>query len=68
MLALALVSSGTVKAIIECFKAYLSREHSLTIKVKDTGGAQIEVTARNVDTPALHKALEAVLSEKQEYS
>ena len=33
VLALTLVTSGTVKAVIECFKAYLSRERALTIRL-----------------------------------
>jgi hypothetical protein len=64
VLALALVTSGTVKAMIECFKAYLSREHALTIKLMRADGTQVEVTARNVDTPAMREALEAVVSAK----
>jgi len=62
VLVLALVTSGTVKAIIECFKAYLSRERALTIKLTRADGTQVEVTARNVDTPAMRKALEAGVS------
>jgi len=64
VLALALVTSGTVKAMIECFKAYLSRERALTIKLMRADGTQVEVTARNVDTPAVREALEAVVSAK----
>src|SRR5438552_3812145 len=64
VLALALVTSGTVKAMIECFKAYLSRERALTIKLMHGDGTQVEVTARNVDTPAVRDALEAVVSAK----
>ena len=47
VLALALVTSGTVKAMIECFKAYLSRERALTIKLMHGDGTQ--VTAYRVD-------------------
>jgi hypothetical protein len=61
VLALALVTSGTVKALIECIKAYLSRERTLTIRITGAG-TPVEVTARNVDTPAVHEALEAVAS------
>ena len=60
MLALALVTSGTVKALIECFKAYLSRERTLTIKVTPADG--VAITAQNVDTPAVREALEAMAS------
>ena len=62
VLALALVTSGTAKAMIECFKAYLSRERSLSIKLKRADGMQVEVTARNIDIPAVREALEAVVS------
>jgi hypothetical protein len=59
VLALALVTSGTVTALIECFKAYVSRERALTIRLMGAGGTQVEVTARNVDTSAVREALEA---------
>jgi hypothetical protein len=62
VLALALVTSGTIKALIECLKAYLSREHSLTIKLERTDGSQVEVNARNVDTADIRATLEAVAS------
>jgi hypothetical protein len=60
VLVLALVTTGTVKALIECFKAYLARESALTIKLSRTDGSQVEVTARDVDTPAVREAVEAV--------
>jgi hypothetical protein len=58
VLALALVTSGTIKAIIECFKAYLSRERTLTIKLTRPDGSHVEVTSHNVDTAAVHEALQ----------
>ena len=61
VLTLALVTSGTVKAMIDCFKAYLSRERALTIRLKRADGLQVEVTARNVDTSAVREALEAAV-------
>jgi hypothetical protein len=64
VLAVVLMTSGTVKAMIECFKAYLTRERTLTIKLKRADSAQVEVTARNVDTPAVREALEAAGSVK----
>jgi hypothetical protein len=63
VLALALITSGTVKAVIECFKAYFEREHSLTIKLT-VNGDPVEVTARNVDTAAVREALEKAASLK----
>jgi hypothetical protein len=64
VLALAVITSGTIKTMIECFRAYLSRERALTIKLTSADGARIEVTARNVDTPAVREALEAVASSR----
>jgi hypothetical protein len=62
VLALALITSGAVTALIECVKAYLSRERTLTIKFARADGTQAEVTARNVDTSAVREALEAMAS------
>jgi len=62
VIAVVLITSGTVKAMIECFKAYLSRERALTIKIKRADGTQVEVTARNVDTLAVSEMLEAAVS------
>src|SRR4051812_35207958 len=56
---LALVTSGAVKAAIQCFKAYLSRERALSIKLTRADGTQVEVTAHNVDTPTVRQMLEA---------
>jgi hypothetical protein len=64
VLVLALITSGTVKAVIECFKAYLSRERTLSFKFASADGTQVEVTARNMDTPGIREALEAVASTK----
>ena len=62
VLVLALITSGTVTAMIECLKAYLSRERALTIKVARADGAQVEITSRNVDAPAVREVLEAMTS------
>ena len=62
MFVLALVTSGAVTAAIECFKAYLSRERVLSIKLTRADGTQVEVTARNVDTPSVRQMLEAAAS------
>lgn len=64
VLALALITSGTVKAMIECFQAYLSRERALSIRLARADGTQVEVTARNVDTVAVREALEAAAPSK----
>jgi hypothetical protein len=65
VIALALITRGAVTAMIECFKAYLSRERALTIKLTRVDGTQIEVSARNVDTPAVREMLEAVSSARK---
>jgi hypothetical protein len=62
VLVLALITSGTVRAAIDCFKAYLSRESTLIIKIARADSTPVEVTAGNVDTPAVRKALEALAS------
>jgi hypothetical protein len=62
MLALALVTSGAVKALIGCLKAYVSREPALIIKIKHKDGTQVEVNARNVDAADVHAVLEAAVS------
>jgi hypothetical protein len=64
VLALALITHGAVTAVIECFKAYLSRERALTIKLARVDGTEVEVTARNVDTSAVRETLEAMASVK----
>src|SRR5690242_15317243 len=45
VLALALVTSGAIKGLIECLKAYVSREPALIIRLKRPDGTQIEVSA-----------------------
>jgi hypothetical protein len=62
VLTLALVTSGAVKALIGCLKAYVSREPALIIKIKRKDGMQVEVNARNVDAPDVRAALEAAIS------
>jgi hypothetical protein len=65
VLALALITHGAVTALIECFKAYLSRERTLAIKLTRPDGTQVEVTAHNVDTPAVRVALEAAAAKSE---
>jgi hypothetical protein len=62
VLALTLVTSGTVTALIGCLKAYVSREPALTIKLKRPDGMQVEVSAHNVDAPDVRAALAAAIS------
>jgi hypothetical protein len=61
VLALSLITSGAVTAIIECLKIYLSRERGLTIKLTHPDGTQAEVTTRNVDTSNVREILEAAV-------
>ena len=65
VLALALISHGAVTAIIECFKAYISRERALTIKLSSIDGAAVEITERNIDTVAVRETLRALASVKR---
>jgi membrane-associated two-gene conflict system component 1 (EACC1) len=65
VLALALITSGAVTAVVECFKACFSRERALTIKLTRVDGTQVEMTAHNVDTPAVRETLEAMASAKR---
>ena len=62
VLALALISHGAITSMIDCFKAYLARERTLTIKLTCQDGTQIEVAARNLNTAVIREALEAVAS------
>ncbi len=62
VLVLALVTSGTIKAVIGCFKSYFSRERTLSLRITCRDGKEVEVTARNVDMPAVREALEAARS------
>jgi hypothetical protein len=39
--------------MIEYFKAYLSRERALTIRLRRADSTQVEVTTHNIDTPAV---------------
>jgi hypothetical protein len=62
VLTLALISHGAVTALIQCFKAYLSRERALTIRLTRPDGTQVKVDACNVDTSTVREALEMVTS------
>jgi len=67
VLTLALITSGTVKTLIECFKAYLSRERGLTVRLTRADGTPVvEVTARNMDTAAVREMLKAAASARSE--
>lgn len=59
---LALITSGVVTALIECFKTYLARERSLVIKIAKPDGSLFEVNATNVDAAATQQVLAALSS------
>jgi Effector Associated Constant Component 1 len=60
LLALAAVNHGAITAVIECFKAYFSRERTLVIKLTRPDGASVEITGHNVDTTAVRGAVKAL--------
>src|SRR5262249_5908110 len=57
---LALVTTGAITALIECVKAYLTRERSLVVKISKPDGTVLEVNARNVDDAGTKEALSAI--------
>jgi hypothetical protein len=61
-LALALITSKAVTALIECLKAYFARERTLIVKIKRPDGTVIEVNAKNVDDPVIEQRLYAAAS------
>ncbi|MDP1752559.1 MAG: hypothetical protein Q8L22_24180 [Reyranella sp.] len=48
-IALGLITSGAVTALIDCLKAYLTRERSLVVKIGRPDGTTFEINARNMD-------------------
>jgi len=62
VLALAFITGGSVRALIECLKVYMSREPSITVKLNRSNGTQVEVNARNVDTADIRATVEAIAS------
>lgn len=47
-IALTLISSGTLVALIEVLKAYLSRGRDFRFKVKNSDGTEVELQAGNI--------------------
>jgi hypothetical protein len=66
VLALAVVNHGAITALLDCLKAYLSRERTLVIKLARPDGIQVEVTGHNVGTTAVRAAVEAVAAARSE--
>jgi len=63
-LAIDLVTSGTVVALLECLKAYIARDRTLTFSIKRPDGSDIEVTSQNVASSELRTEVEALLLTK----
>ena len=61
-LALGLVTTGAVTALIECLKAYIARERTLICKLRRPNGTVIEISAKNVDSLAVKNTLDALSS------
>jgi hypothetical protein len=56
-IALGLITSGSVTALIECLKAYIAREHSLIIKVTRPDGTTVEVNEHNISQSTTEQAV-----------
>jgi hypothetical protein len=61
-LALDLVTTEAVTALIECLKAYMSRERTLIVKVRRHDGGEVEVSAKNVNDTGVAQALSVATS------
>jgi hypothetical protein len=64
VIALALVTGGTIKDLIKCLTAHLSKEKGLKVRVTRPDGLLVEITSKNVATGAIQEALEAAVSAK----
>jgi hypothetical protein len=56
-IALGLITSGAVTALIECLKVYIARERTITMRVKHADGLEVDISAKNVDDPTLRQVL-----------
>jgi Effector Associated Constant Component 1 len=63
-LAIDLVTSGAITALVECLKAYLQRDETLSFKIKRPDGSDIEVKSHNIDSAALRDNLELLIPKK----
>jgi Effector Associated Constant Component 1 len=63
-LALDLVTGGAVVALIDCLKAYIQRDRTLSFKVERPDGFRLDVTSHNVASAEVRAALEALGSLK----
>jgi hypothetical protein len=61
-LALGVISGGSLVALIDCLKSYISRERKIVFEIRNVGGSSLSVSAENIDDPSLHALLESVTS------
>jgi len=59
-IALALISSGAVVALVECLKAYVQRERRLVVRMKRKDGAHFELEAERLKAPEVERTLAAL--------
>jgi hypothetical protein len=64
-LAVDLVTSGSLTALIECVKAYLVRDKSLSIGLRRPDGLYVEMTSHNIDSEAIRADLEVLIPNKK---
>ena len=60
-LALGLVSTGAITALVECLKAFLSREKKLEFVFKRADGVELNVNASNLNKESLKLIFQATL-------
>ncbi len=59
-LALGIISSGSLVALIGCLRAYIEREKKLTIEIENTVGQRVKVHAENVNGVEFQSLLHAI--------
>lgn len=59
VLALALIKSGAVVALVRCLQAYLAREPSLSVELQRSDGSRLKVTAQNLGSAEFRRLVEA---------
>lgn len=59
---IALITSGAIKAAIDCLRAYLVRERSLALQLSFPNGRRLAITAKNLGTPEVVEALQSAVS------
>jgi len=52
------IGKDVARRLLDCIKAYLSRERSAKVTLANAGGAQVTIDAGNVDSPATRAAIE----------